>query len=111
MGTLEDVKVGDKVILSSRYNDEIIEVTRLTKTQIVCGASKFNRTTGRMVGCDGWSSSSIKIATEADIKRVEREKRRRKMIAHITRYTGYQYLSDEKLEQIYNILKGEQNNE
>lgn len=105
METLENIKVGDKVILSSRYNDEVIEVTRLTKTQIICGASKFNRRTGYRVGSDRWSVTKIKIATDEDIRRIEREHSRRKLISYITRYTGYQYLSDEKLEQIYNILQ------
>lgn len=105
MEALENVKAGDKVIVSSRYKDEVIEVTRVTKTQIICGTSKFNKRTGRSIGSDAWTFSKIKIATEEDIQRIEKEERRQKMISYITRYTGYQYLSDDKLEQMYNILK------
>lgn len=104
MATLENVKVGDKLLVTSRGNDEIKTVTKVTKTQVTCDTSKFRKTDGRLIGSDIWWSSYAKPATDEDIARVEREITYRMMANTIKSVDAYS-LPYEELKRIYNILK------
>lgn len=104
MATLKNVKVGDKLLVTSRGNDKIKTVTKVTKTQITCGTCKFRKTDGRLIGSDIWWSSYAKPATDKDITRVEREITYRIMANTIKSIDAYS-LPYEELERIYNILK------
>lgn len=51
MKNLCDIKVGDKVVFNRLFQpDKVLEVTRVTKTLIICGSTRFNKQTGNMVG-------------------------------------------------------------
>ena len=70
---LSNVKVGDKVILSSRFNDDrIATVEKITpKGFIKIGNSLFYQD-GRERS-SGWYTSHIKLATEKEIEEIERK--------------------------------------
>lgn len=104
MKTLENVKVGDSVILHGAQRSEVARVVRTTKTQVQVGGRKFRKSDGRVVGGDGWSSTRIEPYTEEKANEIARTQNRNNMRRYIVNY-DWKYLSDEKLEQIYNILQ------
>lgn len=108
MNNLENVKVGDKllVVQGGVHNNYFIEVVeRITKTQVITERERhrFNKLTGRAVGYDHWNGVTARIATTEDIERVRRQDQRRFILARI-RQTQFHVLSDDKLERIYNII-------
>ena len=77
MKELEDLKVGDKVIVSGFYRyDRISQVERVTNKYIFAESVKFSKAFGRLSWCRT-SSAHMKPATEEDIRRVEEETEKR----------------------------------
>lgn len=72
---IDDLKVGDKVFVSSRHGDAVQTVVNVTKQHIIVGpgSTKYRRTTGRPVGADTWDDTSIRPATDEDVQRLQRE--------------------------------------
>ena len=59
---LKDLAVGDWVYYTLNYGARVrpMKIDRVTKTQIICGNSRFNRRIGREVGNnDAWNFISI----------------------------------------------------
>jgi hypothetical protein len=65
---LEAVKVGDRVFVSNRWDGiRPSVVTRLTKTQLVCGDDeRFRRSDGTSVGGGQWHRTYLYEANEAN---------------------------------------------
>lgn len=104
MEALENLKAGDSVILHRTYDAVIARVVRTTKTQIEVNGHKYRKSDGRMVGGSGWSTSCIQPYTEEKANEIARTQKHNNMRRYIVNYE-WKYLSDEKLEQIYNILQ------
>lgn len=100
---LEKIKVGDTVIISNRWTSKLKKVTRLTKTLIICDDEKYSRLTGISKNSNAWDFSTLKIATDEDIKKFHLEKRKKSIINFIKSY-DYEKLSYDKIEKIYQIL-------
>lgn len=69
MRNLEDVKEGDVLILRNcgwGVSLRKMVVTKVTKTQIVCGDTRYNKRTGYEVGSDSYSRSYIDLPREGD---------------------------------------------
>lgn len=63
---LNDLKVGDKVFAGSRFSSRLLEIERLTKTQIILkgGHGKYRKFDGYQVGSGSvWNMSSLRQAT------------------------------------------------
>jgi hypothetical protein len=74
MSSLENVKVGDKVIYGSyRGGERVCVVTKVTKLHFCIddGDSKYRKSRGTMVGGSGWSGYRVRAPKdEADLQRV-----------------------------------------
>lgn len=103
MENLEDIKVGDKVILISRYSKKVCKVDRLTKTQIVVDGDKFRKLYGFSVGYRGWYSSVIRKASPEEIAKIEEINKRDMLIKKIKGYP-LDKLSTEELEKVYELI-------
>lgn len=73
-----DVKVGDKIVVSSGHiPDRIGAITRVTNAGSFavdcCGEALFDKN-GRLKGAGVWDTTHAYLATEEDIERVRREK-------------------------------------
>jgi len=103
---LENLKVGDTVIVSGR-NELVCTIERMTKTQIVLkdNFTKFNRKTGRSVGNDSWSTSYIFEPTEKEIKRITEETTRRNIINKLSRIEWKNYTTESLLNIMDNVQK------
>lgn len=74
MKDLCDVTVGDKVVHSRMFNpDTVIEVTKVTKTLIICGSMRFNKQTGKNTGSDTWGTSQIHYPLDGEIEAINNE--------------------------------------
>ena len=69
MNELKDVKPGDVVIISSRWQlPHPVKVDRVTTSQIVIGRERFRRESGRRVGAYSYDSSSISTPKEGEVE-------------------------------------------
>ena len=77
---LEDLKVGDVVVVRSIYSESLRKVDRTTKTQVILSyggnsKSSFNRQTGYRCGrSNGFTREYIRPATDEDIARISKKR-------------------------------------
>lgn len=107
MESLENVKVGDRLIVHERFDTCITEVERVTATLVITKHGRFRKKTGMAQGNCSWSSSWVTIATPAEVERVEVEAKRRELIEKCRRieFCG---LSGAQLEEILEIANREE---
>lgn len=103
MENLEDIKVGDKVIVSDGFRKRVDTVTRLTKNLIVVGRSRFNKSNGFEYGGRGYCSPHIVRATPEMIAEIEEERRRNDLLAKLKGHP-WNKLTTEELEKVYRII-------
>lgn len=108
MKELKDLVVGDDVLVTSMCHRRIAKVDKVTKTQIVVDNVRFRRDSGRQFGSDIWDRKSISVPTEKEISDVKEENLRKKLIYAIRSF-DFKRLSTDELKQVYNILKGKEN--
>lgn len=100
--SLENAKVGDKLIVQHRWNKQLLTVEKVQKNFVISGCYKFRKVNGSLVSSDGWSTSTAKLATQEEIDTFRKEARRHKMISQC-RDIKFKGLSDTQLEQILEI--------
>ena len=106
MKELEDLKVGDKVIVSGLYRyDRISQVERVTKKYIFVESVKFSKAFGRLSWCRS-SLAHIKPATEEDVRRIEEETEKRDIVNYLT-IARFEKLSFTTLVAIRDIVEKE----
>lgn len=77
-GVLDNVKVGDKLIMTSRWNRTILTVEKAQKNFVIAKGYKFRKSNGTLVSSDCWTSASAEIATEEDLEDFRKEVRRQR---------------------------------
>lgn len=102
MNSLENAKVGDLLIVTHRYNKQLLTVEKVHKSFVIAGGYKFRKTTGSLVTSDSWSTSTAKLAAQEDIDAFRKELKRHKMVSQC-RNIIFENLSDSQLEQILEI--------
>lgn len=71
MKELEDIKCGDKVIYSRLFQpDRFLDVTKVTKTLIICGATRFNKKTGLVTGANSWDKATIHCPEDGEMEAI-----------------------------------------
>ena len=107
MSKLEDLKVGDKVIVGGVYiHNRISQVERVTKKYIIVESVKYSKAFGWVAGCSSYSANHIRHATEEDIRRVEEETEKRNIVNYLTKI-HFKELSYEALVAIRDIVEKE----
>lgn len=100
---LKELKAGDKVIVSNRYGSTVMDVEKVTATQIVVKDGRRWRKDGRLVGRGTWDTDSLKEATPEAVAVVESYLRREKLIG-IMETRDWRKIPLDKLERIAAIL-------
>ena len=104
MSELEDLKVGDKVIVGGAYSYcRIRQVEKVTKKHVVVEGNKFSKEFGWIDGCSSYTSDHIRPATEEDIRRVKEDEEKRGIIKWLEN-TIFEKLSYETLVAIRDII-------
>ena len=107
MSELENLKVGDKVIVGGVYiHNRISQVERVTKKYIIVESVKYSKAFGWVAGCSSYSANHIRPATEEDIRRVEEETEKRNIVNYLT-IANFEKLSYETLVAIRDIVEKE----
>lgn len=107
MNSLENAKVGDKLIVTSRWSKQLLTVEKVHKNFVIAGGYKFRKANGSEVSSDSWDTSIAKLATQEDIDAFRREVKHHKMISQC-RDINFENLSDSQLEQILEIANKKQ---
>lgn len=102
MNNLENVKVGDYLIISKSYGNRNIlaKVIRTTNTLVVTKTYKFRKTNGYEYG----GMASARIATEKDIKAAKANTERNNLIYRCAKI-DFKTLPNEKLTEILAIVE------
>lgn len=109
MNSLENVKVGDKLLVLFPYDVKGIEtVERITATLVITKHHRFIKKSGKAQGSDSWSYAYAKLATPEDTERISREVKHNGLVRKCENI-NFKTLSDSQLEQILEIVnKNEQ---
>lgn len=108
MKEIKDLVVGDDVLITSRYYRRIAKVDKVTKTQIIANNARFRRDSGWQCGGDRWNLRRISVPTEKQIAEIK-EDNLRKTLIYAIRSFDFKRLSTDDLKQVYNIVKGKEN--
>lgn len=108
MKELKDLVAGDDVLVEGSFSRRIAKIDKVTKTQIVVNNARFRRDSGWQCGSDRWNIRRISVPTEKDISDVKEENLRRTLIYTISSF-DFKRLSTDELKQVYNIVKGKEN--
>ena len=107
MNKVEDLNVGDKVIVGGVYiHDRISQVERVTKKYIIVESVKYSKAFGWVAGCSSYSANHIRPASEEDIRRVEEETEKRNIVNYLTKI-HFKELSYEALVAIRDMVEKE----
>ena len=111
MKKLEDLQVGDEVIIDNLTSKSVGVVIRTTKLYIEVKSGRstnmYSKKDGRPKGCFGYNTCRILVATD-ELKAEAEEFNRRTMYKNIIRACNMKSLPTDKLEQIYNVIKSEE---
>lgn len=107
MTSLENVKVGDKLVVHTHHagyanTKEIATVDRLTATLVIAAGSRFNKKSGIKQGSDSWHSTWATPATPEEVERISNAVRRNNLIraCENIKFSG---LLDKQMEMILEI--------
>ena len=82
MSELDDVKVGDLLISHSRAGRRVLEVEKITPTQIVTiGGLRYRKKDGYAIGSGGFYYDYITVPKEGEVESI----RRRDFIVNVCR--------------------------
>ena len=109
MADFTNAKVGDKVIIHTRYTTNIGEITKVNKTTVQVTRSDgyvegLYTMRGTKRGCDAWHMNYIFPATPESIQKVN-ESNRRVELEYFLKRADYSKLSISTLERICEIVK------
>lgn len=103
MSSLENVTVGDKLVVFYPYDVKRIEtVERISSTLVITKNHRFIKKSGKAQGCDSWSYVFAKLATFEDVEKISREAKRKNILRRCENIK-FNTLSDSQLEQILEI--------
>lgn len=108
MKELKDLVVGDAVLVVGVSCRRIAKIDKVTKTQIVVDNVRYRRNSGWQCGGDRWNVKSISVPTEKEISDVKEENLRKTLVYAISSF-DFKRLSTDELKQVYNIVKGKEN--
>ena len=103
--SLDNVTIGDKLVVTTDYGQRLEVVERITSTLVITKGSRFNKSSGRSTGGSCWHHIYATPATENDIERITKAQHRRELI-YRCRNIKFDNLSASCLEQILEIAKG-----
>ena len=108
MKELKDLVAGDEVLVTGMNHRRIAKVDKVTKTQIIVNNARFKRGSGWQCGSDRWNIRRISVPTEKEISDVKEENLRNTLVYAISSF-DFKRLSTDELKQVYNIVKGKEN--
>lgn len=106
METLEKVKVGDKLIVRTYYEEYVETVERITATLVITKFHRFIKKSGKAQGRGTWTFIWATPASDKDAERISNAVKRRKLIRECESIK-FGDLSDAQLEEILKIANNQ----
>jgi hypothetical protein len=104
MSWLDELKVGDEVVVSGRHSKYIDKITKVMPMSVEVGNRRYRKTDGIERSDDIWDRTHI-IECTPERKEAIRNRDRRIRMANHCRGTDWNKLDNERLERIVAILK------
>ena len=106
MEKFDDIKVGDRLILSRLWSDpQVVTVEKVTKATFTANGVVFNKNTGSQRGThDSYSYWQVSRAAEERLAQIERESTTKKYASYLKNF-DYSKLPLETLKKIYDLTK------
>lgn len=103
---MKEIGVGDWILLENRMRKDLVQVTRVTKTQIICGDKKINRKYMWLVG-DGkeWDKTYVTFCTKEEADAL-REMFKMQYIAEKLNEFDFLNLPYDKIMKAWQIIGG-----
>jgi len=101
---VKELKVGDRVILTSHNVRYVKSVTRTTKTMVMVGRYRFRKNTGWQVG-DYYYHSTIRECTPELVAELAVERKIRKSLSIVRGY-NFSVMSVDELQSVVDIIEG-----
>lgn len=103
MENFEDIKVGDKVIVTNGRIERVETVKRLTNTLVFVGYKGFRKKDGCEYGGRPFETMRLCKATPEAIAEIEKEMKRNDILDKLARF-HWGILDDETLEKVYELI-------
>lgn len=100
MNWLEELKPGDRVFVSEYPRDRIAEVTRITKTLVVVGTTRFSRARGGLFGGGRYDRARLEEVTPEREQAVLGTK-----LVRLIKARSMADFSNERLLKIWELMK------
>lgn len=104
--SLENVKVGDKLLVRTSYEEYIETVERITATLVITKLHRYIKKSGKGQGSSAWSFIWAAPASDKDVERISNAVKRRKLIRKCESIK-FSDLSDAQLEEFLKIVNAE----
>ena len=101
--SLENVKVGDVVIVCKRHHREAQKVSKVTKTQIHVGNERYRKKDGNVVGFGPWDLHWITIPKEGEVEEIRQLEFRGRVVDDL-RHISINSVSYEQAVKIKEVL-------
>lgn len=101
----KDLVAGDYVVVTTNAGNskQLKIVDRTTKTQVIIGASRYNKTSGIRIGDSVWFRESIEHVTPSMVALLVKEKEKNLAIYHVTKMFKELNLRDWSIEDIHEL--------
>lgn len=106
--SLDNVQVGDELILCSLHKNHICRIERVTPTRIIVCNRAFRKRDGREIGRHNqWDSTFIRLPENGELDQIREDQLRRELIRHIRVLCqrDLSSLSVEKLKRLVAMLE------
>ena len=109
---MDDLKVGDQMILNESSGQRVVRIARLTPTIVIIpgyhegSERKFSRVSLRERGRDGWNIPNLEVSTPEIVQRVTERNQHRRLLNQVQGFP-FHSLSTAQLEQIVEIVKND----
>lgn len=106
MENLEDIKVGERLVMSRLwYDPQVVTVEKVTKATFTANGIVFNKNTGSQRGAhDSYSYWHVSRAAEERLAQIEMESATKRYAAYLKNF-DYSKLPLETLKKIYDLTK------
>ena len=101
---LENVKVGDKLIVHSNSYEFLETVERITATLVITHTHRFRKSNGFLLGCDSWNIMRASVATPEKLEHFHKVTKRKNLIKDCEniKFNGLSTIQLEKILEIAN---------
>ena len=103
--SLEDIKVGDIVIVSSYSEESLDKVCEVTKTLIITSRYRFRKANGNLFGGGRYCQTYARKGTDEEIDRIKKAESREYLYVSIKSILRDCYPSLKDCEDIYSIIE------